>query len=79
MPANMPAANSKDNRPMVNIMPFGERMNLANPAVAGATSAAMGVLTPRPYIPVTTAPWTLGAPTLLIVNMPALNLIIRRN
>jgi hypothetical protein len=39
----------------------------------------MGVLTPRPYIPVTTAPWTLGAPTVLIVNMPALNLIIRRN
>jgi len=73
MPANMPAANIMDNKPMVNIMPFGACMSLANPTVAAATSAAMGVLTPMPCIPVTTASWTLGAPTVLIANMPVLN------
>jgi len=73
MPANIPAANIINNKPMVDIMPFGACMSLADPTVADATSAAMGVLTPTPYIPVTTAPGTLGAPTVLKANMPALN------
>jgi len=68
-----PAANIMDNKPMVNILPFGLCQSLANPAVAAATAAAMGALTPMPCVPVTPAPWIVGAPTVLIGNMPALN------
>ena len=68
-----PGANIMDYIPMVNIMPFGVCSSLANPTVAAATSAAMGVLTPMPCIPVTTAPWAPGSPTVLIGNMPALS------
>jgi Domain of unknown function (DUF4280) len=45
----------------------------ANPMVAAATAAALGVPTPMPCIPVTPAPWVPGAPTVMISNMPALN------
>lgn len=68
-----PDANIMDNIPMVNILPFGMCQSLANPAVAAATTAALGVLTPMPCIPVTVAPWAPGSPTVLIANMPALN------
>jgi hypothetical protein len=68
-----PDANIMDNIPMVNILPFGMCQSLANPAVATATTAALGVLTPMPCIPVTVAPWAPGSPTVLIANMPALN------
>lgn len=73
MTGNMPAANIMDNKPMVNIMPFGACMSIANPTVAAATTAAMGVLTPMPCIPVIPAPWVPGAPTVLLGNMPALD------
>lgn len=71
--SNMPAATIMDNIPMTNIMPFGMCTTPSNPQVAAATSAAMGVLTPQPCIPVTTAPWTPGSPTVMIGNKPALN------
>jgi hypothetical protein len=67
------AANIMDNKPMVNIMPFGMCSSPANPTVIAATAAAMGVLTPMPCIPVTAAPWAPGSPTVLIGSMPALN------
>jgi hypothetical protein len=70
--ATTPAANIMDNKPMVNILPFGVCMSLANPMVAAATAAAMGVLTPMPCIPATAAPWVPGCPKVLIGNMPAL-------
>ncbi len=73
MVANMPAANIMDNKPFVNILPFGMCNSIANPAVASATAAALGVLTPMPCTPVIPAPWVPGAPTVLIANMPALN------
>ena len=71
--SNMPAANIMDNKPMVNIMPFGVCTSLANPTVASATAAALGVLTPMPCVPVAPAPWVPGAPTVLLGNMPALD------
>ena len=70
--SNMPAATIMDNKPIVNIPPFGMCTSLANPTVASATSAAMGVLTPMPCMPVIPAPWTPGAPTVMINNQPAL-------
>jgi hypothetical protein len=73
MTGNMPAGNIMDNVPMMNIPPFGVCMSLANPQVAAATAAAMGVLTPMPCIPVIPAPWAPGAPTVLVANMPALD------
>ena len=72
--STMPSANIMDNKPMVNILPFGMCMSIANPTVAAATSAAMGVLTPMPCIPMTTTPWAPGSPTMLLGGMPALNL-----
>jgi hypothetical protein len=71
--AGTPAANIMDNKPMMNVMPFGMCQSMANPMVAAATAAALGVLTPMPCIPNTAAPWAAGAPTVLIGNMPALN------
>jgi hypothetical protein len=73
MVGNQPAANIMDHVPMVNILPFGMCMSPANPMVAAATAAALGVLTPMPCIPVTPAPWAPGSPTVLIGNQPALN------
>ena len=72
MTTDQPQANIMDNIPMMNIMPFGMCMSLANPMVASATAAALGVLTPMPCIPVTAAPWAPGSPTVLVANMPAL-------
>jgi len=69
----MPDANIMDHIPMTNIMPFGMCMSLANPEVASATAAALGVLTPMPCIPNTVAPWVPGAPTVLLGNMPTLD------
>ncbi len=66
------AATIMDFKPFVNIMPFGVCTSLANPAVAAATAAALGVLTPMPCTPVTT-PWTPGSATVQINNFPALN------
>jgi hypothetical protein len=79
LPANrvmtdeMPDANIMDHIPMVNIMPFGVCSSIANPEVAAATAAALGVLTPMPCIPATPAPWVLGAPTVLLGNFPTLD------
>ena len=67
-----PAANVQDMKPLLNILPFGMCMSLANPMVATATAAALGVLVPMPCIPVTVAPWVPGAPQTLIGGAPAL-------
>jgi uncharacterized Zn-binding protein involved in type VI secretion len=67
-----PMANVMDNKPFMNIMPFGVCMSLSNPVTAALTAAALGVLTPGPCTPVTPAPWMPGAPTVLVANMPAL-------
>ena len=77
--SNQPAANIMDHVAMVNIMPFGMCSSPANPQVAAATSAALGVLTPMPCVPNTPAPWAPGAPTVLLANSPALDNISKLN
>lgn len=73
MTSNQPAANIMDHVPMVNIRPFGMCTSPANPAVAAATAAALGVLTPMPCVPATPAPWVPGSPTVMLGGLPALN------
>lgn len=70
---NKPAATIMDNKPFMNIAPFGVCMSLSNPITAAQTAAALGVLTPGTCTPMTPAPWVMGAPTVLIKNQPALN------
>lgn len=67
-----PAATIQDHVPLVNVLPFGTCMCLGNPMVAAATSAALGVLTPMPCLPMTAAPWAPGSPTVLLGKLPAL-------
>ena len=69
----VPDANIMDHVPMVNIMPFGMCTSLANPTVAAATAAALGVLTPMPCIPNTPSPWVPGAPNVILGNFPTLD------
>jgi len=71
--SSLPAANIMDKEPMVNIAPFGMCSCPANPAVAAATAAASGVLTPQPCTPAIPAPWAPGSPTVMIAGKPALN------
>src|SRR5690348_4361016 len=79
LPANrvtvggVPAANIMDHVPMMNIPTFGMCMSLSNPQVAAATSAALGVLTPQPCIPVTSSPWAPGSLKVTVGGVPALD------
>jgi hypothetical protein len=68
----MPMATVMDFAPTTNVAPFGMCTTLSNPQVASATSAAQGVLTPQPCIPVTTSPWTPGSTKVTVGGMPAL-------
>lgn len=70
---SMAIASIMDKNPLVNIMPFGMCSSMANPQVIAATAAALGVLTPMPCIPMITAPWAPGSPTVIIGGYPALN------
>lgn len=67
-----PLARVVDFAPMVNVAPFGMCTTPTNPQVAAATSAAAGVLTPQPCIPVITAPWTPGSTKVSVGGVPAL-------
>ena len=58
---------------MASIATFGMCMSPANPQVAAATSAAMGVLTPQPCLPVITSPWAPGSLKVQIGGVPALD------
>jgi hypothetical protein len=68
-----PSANSSDFAPVLNIPPFGACTSMANPTVAAATAAALGVLTPMPCVPVTTAPWLPGSLKVMNGGMPAVD------
>lgn len=68
----MPAADITTMAPMVNVPPFGMCSSMANPTVAAATSAALGVLTPMPCVPAIVSPWTPMAPRTMVGGKPAL-------
>ncbi len=67
-----PAATVMDFIPMLNIAAFGMCQSPSNPAVAAATAAARGVLTPMPCIPMTVSPWSPGISKVKIKQMAAL-------
>jgi uncharacterized Zn-binding protein involved in type VI secretion len=67
-----PAAVISDIAPGSNIPPFGMCNSLANPTVAAATSAALGVLTPMPCTPMVAGPWIPAAPKTMLGGQPAL-------
>lgn len=55
-----------------NITPFGMCSSLANPAVASATAAALGVLTPQPCTLVPAGTWIPTQPKVLVGGKPVL-------
>lgn len=67
-----PVATVTDSVGFVNVGPCGLCTSLANPAVAAATSAAQGVLTPQPCTP-QPAPWTPGVPLAQAGGTPLAN------
>ena len=73
MVSGRPAATVTDHVPFENIRPFGLCTSLANPSVAAATAAALGVLTPMPCAPMTPRPWLPGVPTVEVGGSPSLS------
>ena len=67
-----PAATVMDYKPMVNVAPFGMCKTQANPQVAAAPTAAQGVLTPQPCVPVISSPWSPGSSVVTINEQNAL-------
>lgn len=55
-----PAATIQDVVPLMGVGPCGMCTSLANPTVAAATAAALGVLTPMPCIPAPAGVWLCG-------------------
>lgn len=70
--SSKPIATIMDMAPGSNIAPFGMCMSLANPQVASATAAALGVLTPMPCTMVPAGPWRPTKPTVLVGKKPVL-------
>lgn len=72
--AMLPVAVKTDHIPFLNIFSFGMCSNPANPLVAAATAAALGVLTPMPCIPCTTQDWTGACSKVKVRGKEALNM-----
>lgn len=68
-----PAATIQDCQGGANVGPFGMCTSLANPAVASATAAALGVLTPQPCMPVPAGTWIPTKPKILVGGKPCLS------
>ena len=68
-----PAATIQDIAANINIPPFGMCISMANPQVAAATAAALGVLTPCPCTLVAAGTWISNKPDCLISGIPCLD------
>jgi len=68
--SSKPMATIMDNKPMANIPPFGMCSSPANPATVKPPPV---MFAPAPCVPVITAPWAPGSPTVIAGNYPALN------
>ncbi|WP_139983188.1 DUF4280 domain-containing protein [Nocardioides litoris] len=67
-----PVGTIPDIAPGLNVPPFGMCTSLSNPQVAAATTAALGVLTPMPCVPVIAGPWKPGTPRTTAGGKPVL-------
>lgn len=67
-----PAATIQDGQPGINLPGFGMCTSPVNPAVAAATAAALGVLTPQPCHMVPAGLWTASNPKVLAGGVPCL-------
>lgn len=65
-----PLATIMDSKPIANVPPFGMCNCPANPATVKPPPV---MFAPAPCMPVLTAPWTPGSPTVIAGNFPALN------
>lgn len=57
---------------LTNITPFNMCTSLANPQVAAATAAALGVLTPQPCMLTPAGTWTPASPAVVVGGKPCL-------
>lgn len=67
-----PIAVITDIQPGVHILPFGMCTSMANPAVAAATAAALGVLVPQPCTLIPAGTWVPVKPSIWICGKPCL-------
>ena len=67
-----PVATIKDTKAFVNIPPFGMCTSMANPQVASATAAALGVLTPQPCTPTAAGTWVVTQNKVMSGGAPCL-------
>jgi hypothetical protein len=65
-----PAAAIDEIVPLLNVPSFVMCKSVANPEVAAATAAALGVLTPMPCVPVIADPWEPPSPVLKFAELP---------
>lgn len=64
-------ANLMDNKPMINILPFGQCNAPLNPTLIAAKAASSGAVQKVPCIPVTVAPWIGAKMDALVGKLPA--------
>lgn len=65
-----PIATISDVQPGTNLPTFGMCTSLANPQVAAATAAALGVLTPQPCAMVPAGTWSSANATVMAGGKP---------
>lgn len=67
-----PAATIQDTAAIANISSCGMCLSMANPQVAAATAAALGVLTPQPCVPAVAGGWIPTQMKCLAQGIPCL-------